>query len=137
MKIFLQGLLAGVAVFIVSFLVNMGSEQILPSLAQEFKNPNMFRPWSDPLMSLFFVYPFVLGIVLSFIWNKVKKLFTDRSFWKRGAQFGLLYWVAAAIPGMLITYSSFTLSLTMVMVWTIGGLLEALTAGIVLARTNK
>ncbi|MGE5042418.1 MAG: hypothetical protein ACM3IJ_05990 [Candidatus Levyibacteriota bacterium] len=136
MRIFLQGILAGAVIFVVSFAFSFLLQFLLPNLQQEYVN-SMFRPWTDPLMSLYYVYPFILGIILSFLWTKVKPLFKDKSFWKRGAKFGLLYWVASSIPGMFITYSSFNVSLTMVVVWSIGGLLEGIAAGILLARVNK
>lgn len=137
MRLFLQGLLAGIGIFIISIGVSFFSQLFFPNLTAEYINPNIFRPWTDPIMSLFYVYPFVLGVILSFIWDKTKKLIADKKFYKRGIKFGLWYWIAASIAGMFVTYSNFQVSLPLVLSWTIGGLLEAFTAGIILARVNK
>ena len=137
MRLFLQGLLAGIGIFIISIGVSFFSQLFFPNLTAEYINPNIFRPWTDPIMSLYYVYPFVLGVILSFVWDKTKKLMTNNSYWKRGLRFGLWYWVAASIAGMFITYSSFQVSLPLVLSWSIGGLFEAIAAGIILARVNK
>jgi hypothetical protein len=136
-KLYLQGLLAGLGVFIVSIGVSFLSQLLVPSLTAEYTNPSLFRPWTDPIMSLFYIYPFVLGVILSFVWDKSKKLMTDKLYWKRGLRFGLWYWVAASIAGMFVTYSSFQVSLPLVLSWSIGGLFEAFAAGIILAKVNS
>jgi hypothetical protein len=42
----------------------------------------------------------------------------------------------AAIPGMLMSYSSFPVSFVMILSWTLTGLVEAVLAGIILAKLN-
>ena len=87
-------------------------------------------------MSLFFLYPFVLGFVLAWVWDKTKKLFEAKSEFERACKFGGAYWVIAGIPGMLITYSSFQVSLLMVLAWTISGFVEAVVAGFIFVKKN-
>ncbi len=137
MKLFLYGVLAGVGIFIVSLAVSFLSQLLMPGITMEYTNQNVFRPWSDPVMSLYYLYPFVLGVILSFVWEKTKKLITDKNYFQRGLKFGLWYWVASSIAGMLITYSSFQVSLPLVLSWTTGGLFEAIVAGVILAKVNK
>jgi len=136
-KIVLTGILAGLAILIVAMLLNLLFNLVFPSLQAEYENANLFRPWSDPKMSIFFAYPFVLGIVLAWFWDKTKSLFKQKSFWNRGFSFGLMYWIIASIPGMIITYSSFQLSLLIVLSWTIMGFVEAVCAGLICAAMNK
>jgi len=45
--------------------------------------------------------------------------------------------VIASIPGMVITYSSFQVSLPMVLTWTVFGLVSALAGGLVCAGMNR
>ena len=137
MRIILQGLLAGVGIFVISIAVSFFSQLSMPEITSEYTNPNLFRPWTDPIMSLFYVYPFVLGVILSFVWDKTKKILKDKEYYKRGLKFGLWYWMAASITGMFVIYSSFQVSLPLVLSWSIGGLFEAIAAGIILARVNK
>lgn len=133
-KYILPGLLAGLGALVVSMIFGSVSGKLFPSLAQEYINPNIFRPWSDPLMSLYYLYPFIVGIALAFVWEKTKKLFGGQAAFDRGFYFGLIYWLVAGVSGMLITYSSFQVSLLMVLNWSINGLLEAAVIGVILAK---
>jgi len=135
-KIILPGLLAGLVMVVISALVGFLSNLAFPALGAEYSSSGIFRPWSDPLMYLIYLQPFILGILLAWAWHKTKRLFKGPA-WKRGALFGLCFWLVASVPGMLISYSSFKLSLAMVLSWTLAGLLQALAAGMVLAKLNK
>lgn len=135
-KVLLPGLIAGLVMFIVAMALGQVFNAIFPNLAAEYQNTNLFRPWEDPLMSLYFLHPFVLGIALAWVWDKVKGLLKG-SLWQRGSHFALIYWLAATIPGMLISYSSFPLSKAMVFSWAISSLAQVIAAGFVFAKMNK
>ena len=109
----------------------------VPVIKTEFENANLFRSWSDPLMLLYFVHPILMGIILAWIWSKTKGLFSAKSAVVNGLCFALIYWVTATIPGMLISYSSFPISLAMVANWSISNLGQALCAGILFSKTIK
>lgn len=130
-KIILSGIAAGVVIFVASMGVSSIFGMIFPSLGSEYMTKGLFRPWSDPVMSLYFIYPFVMGLLLAWFWNKTKKV------WKTGIDFGISFWFVASIPGMLITYSSFPLSLMIVISWSVGGLVGILGSGMVLEKLNK
>jgi len=49
-KVILFGLLAGLAMLIVSLALGPLFNLIFPSLAAEYNNMKLFRPWSDPIM---------------------------------------------------------------------------------------
>ena len=134
-KVIIPGLVAGVVIFIVGMLVSQVFNLIDPSLMAEYKNTNLFRPWEDPLMSIYYAYPFILGLALAWIWDKVKGL-TSGSIHSKAVSLALGYFVVATIPGMVITYASFPLSLLMVISWTVGGLVQAYCAGLILAKMN-
>jgi hypothetical protein len=82
------------------------------------------------------VEPFILGIILAWIFSITKGLFKDKNAWKKGIYFGLCYWVIT-IPGMVMSYSSFPISLLMVMTWNVSILIQALVAGLIYARFIK
>jgi nitrogen fixation/metabolism regulation signal transduction histidine kinase len=105
----------------------------IPAVAVDYNNTNLMRPWSDPLMSIFFLYPFVQGLIFSWAWNKTKGLFTGN----RGVKFGGALWLVATVPGMLVSYSSFPLSFLTIISWLASGLVSALAAGIIFAKMNK
>jgi hypothetical protein len=134
-KIILPGLAVGLVNFLASMVVSKLFGVIFPSVSAEYQDPNLFRPWTDPLMLLFFVYPFLLGVILAWFWNKTKSIFGDDV--KGGLRFGLTYWIISTIPGMFVTYTSMPYSLLMIISWLVSGLVTALLAGLILSKLNK
>jgi hypothetical protein len=136
-KVLLPGLLAGLVMLIIGMALGQGLNMLIPSLMAEYNNTNIFRPWSDPLGYIYFVHPFLVGIILAWIWNRAKSLFGGGSAWKRGTHLGLVFWIITTIPGMVISYASFKLSLVMILSWTVLGLIQFILAGIICAAMNK
>lgn len=134
-KIFLSGLAAGIAMVVVNMALNLVFNVIFPDLQKSYMNP-IFRPWNDPIMMLFFLYPIALGFGLSFVWDKTKKLFSKSCCWN-GINFSLIYFAVSGIPSFLINFSSFNLPLVMILTWTVMGLVDGVVAGLVLAKLNK
>ncbi len=134
-KVFWPGLGAGVAILVIGMGVSFLMNAIFPSLMAQYENTALYRAWDDPIMSLFFVAPLVIGFVLAAIWDHVKKLFKG-TCWCRGFHFGLWFFLLA-IPGMLYTYSSFQVSLGATLSWTFLNLVNGVVGGVVLAKLNK
>lgn len=135
-KIFLPGLVAGAIMLVVGMGFNVLVNAVFPSIAAEYAG-GLFRPWDDPLMMAFFAYPFLLSWIFAWVWDKTKSLVKGDGFWKRGLNFGLSIWFVTSVPGMFVTYTSFHISLLMVLTWLISGLLYSLIAGWVFARMRK
>ena len=136
-KIIVTGLLAGLVMLAVSVGLSFLSNLALPGLMAEYGNTGLYRPWDDPLMSIYFAYPFVMGLALAWFWNRIQNAFSGKSAWGRGLRYGFAYWIIATIPGMVITYSSFVVSLPMVVTWSVFGLIGALAGGLVCAGMNR
>jgi hypothetical protein len=136
-KILISGIVAGITLLVLGIVVGTLFNLIFPSLVTEYMNPDLFRPWEDPLMMLFFLHPFILGLILSYVWDKSKSLLKSKDILGRAIPFGLTIWLITSIPGMFITYSSFLVSLPMVISWTINGLIYSIAAGIIFAKMNK
>ena len=135
-RIILIGLLAGLAMLIVSVALGPLFNLVFPSLAAEYNNTDLFRPWSDPIMYLMLVEPFIVGIILAWIFSVTRNLFKTGKAWKKGIYFGLCYWLIT-IPGMVMSYSSFPISLLMVITWSISILVQAMVGGLIYARFIK
>lgn len=129
-----KGLVAGVANLIIGMGLTFGLETLLPSLAKEYQTV-LFRSWNDPLMMAFFAYPFIAGIVLAYLWTFLEKNFTGDSI-RKAFQFARVYFIVATIPGMFITYTSFKISLLMVLVWALVGFVEAFVAGWIFTKVK-
>lgn len=133
-KIILPGLLVG----IINLVLGMGVSYIfmmIPQVSADYYS-NLMRSYQDPLMNLFFVYPFVQGIIFAWAYDKIKSVFPG-SATQKGLNFGFFVWLLATVPGMLITYSSFPFSGWTVLSWLVSGLVCSLAAGLVFAKTNK
>ena len=142
-KIVLPGLVAGLAMLAIGLAASFLIDPILPGIKNEYANSKLFRPWSDPLMQLYYLHPIIVGLILAWVWDKVKPIFHECRLKKSVCLcrcccgFGFMYWIMATIPGMFITYASFQVSLPMVLNWSLVSLLQALAAGAVLAKMNK
>ena len=135
-KVIWPGLLAGVVILLVGMGLGFVFNFVFPQLAAQYTNEALFRPWSEPLMMLYYAYPFVVGLVLSWAWHHTKQLFKG-SPCKRAMHFGFSYWFVCGIPGMLITYSSFKVTLLMVCTWLFQGLVNGIISGCIFAKLNK
>ena len=134
-KILIPGLIAGIAMLVAGMAASILYGMLVPTLMAEYSNTNMFRPWSDPLMQAFFAYPLVVGLALAWVWDKAKGLITG-SLVQRALKLTIAYLIVATIPGMFVTYTSFQVSLAMIVGWTISGFVYAFTAGLVLGKMN-
>ncbi len=134
-KVLISGLLAGLVMAVVGMLASRIFGVLFPQLNLEYENAFLFRPWSDPLMLLYFLCPFVLSMALAWIWDKTKVIVAGAGWAEKGVKFALAYWLVS-LSGMLISYSSFPISFFMVLSWTIVGLLQAICAGLVYAKIN-
>ncbi len=132
-KIVIPGILAGVVILIVEMLISFA----VPSLKAQYENPALFRSWADPIMQLYYLYPFVLGILLAWFWGKVKITIPTGSLFSKAFRFGWMYWLVATIPGMLVSYSSFQVSLGMVLSWAIGGLIATVFGAAVIIKLDR
>lgn len=134
-KILLPGLLVG----LINLALGMGVSYLfmmIPSVTADYNNPALVRPFEDPLMMAFFLYPFLLAIILAWVWSKVKTLLKGTAF-KKGLKFGLSIFLVLTIPGMFVTYTCFPLSIITVLSWAVDGLISALVAGLIFAKLNK
>ena len=130
-KIIWPGILLGLIMLIVGMIVSY-LFMLIPAVNADY-NSEFMRNWQDPAMMLFFLYPFILGIVFALLWNKTKSSFKGKM---RGCYFGWMLFFLTTVPGMWITYSSFNLSFLTIIGWSVSGLVNAKIAGFFLACIN-
>lgn len=134
-KIIRSGFFAGIIMLLAGLLTSQLFVLYDRSLKMEYENASLFRSWSDPLMMGYFVHPFVLGFILSWLWLKTRVLFSGEAQWKNGVNFGLTYWLIT-VPGMIISYCTFPISFLMVLSWSVGILIQALLAGLLFSKLD-
>ena len=122
-KIFLSGLAAGAAMLLASLLLNFLFYAVFPGIKLEYQNPAMFRPWTDPIMQLFYLQPFLLGLIYAWLWIHLKAIFIEHKW--NSVMLGF-YSIILSLPGMLMVYSSFQISLEMVISWTLSSMFTSL-----------
>lgn len=135
-KIIVPALIAMVAVFIVSVLIGYLFNFLVPSLKLEYENTSIFRPMNDPIMMIYFVFPLIFSLVLAWIWDKTKNLLQG-SYLSNSLKFSFAFWLVASLPGMIMSLSSFKISIIMVLSWTISTFCQAFVAALVFGKMNK
>jgi hypothetical protein len=135
-RIFVPGFIAGFIMLFISVILSQLSVVALPYLNIEFENYSLYRPWSDPIMLFYFIQPFFLGWVLAWIWNQVKGFIGEKHYLEKGLYFGLAFWVVS-LPGLLLIYSTFQVSLAMINSWVLTIFIQSVCAGLALAWMNR
>jgi hypothetical protein len=129
-------LLTSLAMIAATFLIGLFFNAIFPQLQQEYANEHIYRSMNDPLMYAFFIQPFFLSAALIWCWEKIKGMFSGKIF-TDAIRISTLYFFIAVIPGMLMTLSSFKVSVLAVLAWTISSLLQVFVAAVIFVRFNK
>lgn len=125
---YLLAIVVGIIVLVVNQILNALLNVVFPALHAEYAAISLFRAWSDPLMSLIFLYPFLTGALATYVWLRTKKS------WKGGADFGVVVGLFVAIPAFVAYYSNFTLSLLIVFTWALFAFVNVLVAGLCLEK---
>lgn len=126
-------LIAGVVLLVLSVLGLYTTIWLFPKLAEQYFGP-AFKTQSSRYM-IYYVHPFIIGIALSWFWNRFKGILTG-SFITRGIEFGLIYSAIAVFPMMWMIYSALSVSLLMISTWFVFGLLQGIIAGLVFEKVN-
>ncbi|MDP1706240.1 MAG: hypothetical protein Q8L36_00205 [bacterium] len=127
-KISIAQFFAGLAMLIIGFLVNMVMNAVWPISVAEYANTTIFRSWTDQIMLFYYVYPFIVAIMLARIWQWLTPLNPN---WLKFGWYGFL---TMTVPGMLVTFASFQVSLGMTIGWTITGFLQLFAASYIFSK---
>ena len=129
-KVIVSGLAAGVAILVVTCIVDSVITAVLPYNVFELGG---MRAIDDPIMMLFFLAPFLTGISLAILYDVTRAAFTG-TVKQNGIKLGLLGWIVASIPSAWIVFTSMTYPLGFTASSTVGTLLYMLAAGLVIAK---
>ena len=135
-KVIFPGVVAGALMFGVSIVLSLVISTIFPDAMVEYSNSEIFRQLDDPLSYHYLLHPFLMGIILSFIWFKVSVLIDEEGL-KKGLAYGFYVWLFFGVPGMLMSISTFQVSTFLVGTWTVSILAQDLAAGLLFARMAK
>ncbi|WP_374165897.1 hypothetical protein [Arcticibacter sp. MXS-1] len=132
-KIVGSGLIAGVVLFVISYGGLYLAIRFFPQLFLDYNNPLFNSDGSRDVM--FYLHAFIISLALAWFWERFKGLFKG-GFVLRGLEFGFVYAVVALLPVMWITFSAMDITISMVGSWFLYGFVQAVVAGVVLAKIN-
>ena len=128
-----SGLIAGVALLILSVLGLYATIWFFPTLAAQYYDP-AFDSQSGRYM-IYFAHPFVIALALAWFWDRFKDVLKG-SYLTKGIEFGVVYALIAIFPVLWLTYSALNVSLPMVGTWLVFGLLQGVVAGLLFEKLN-
>jgi hypothetical protein len=135
-KLVAPALLSGLSMLAAGIAIGYLFDFLIPSLKTEYENTALYRSMDDPLMYLFFFQPFVVCGTLVWGWSRIREHFTG-STGSKAFQVALIMFFLTVIPGMLMTFSSFKVSVVATITWTVMGFLQVLIAALVFIRMSR
>lgn len=135
-KYILTSFFAAILGFAANMAVGFIFIYFIPSLGGEYENTLIFRPWEDPLMSLYFLHPFYIAFVLAWVWDKTKSLISG-NIWRQALIFTVFFFLLATFPGLMLSISSFKISFAMTFSWAVGAFLQTYAMSLLFAKFLK
>lgn len=132
----LTSILAAIVGFAANMAVGFIFIYLIPSLEGEYGNTLIFRPWEDPFMSLYFLHPFYIAFVLAWIWGRTKSHFNGKIS-KQAFIFTNIYVLVATIPGLMLSISSFKISVAITLSWAVGAYIQTYFMSLIFAKNLR
>ena len=124
--------IAGVVVTVFSTGVGMITCGWLFKWVYEIEPTNIWRVMDAPPVA-YYSGVMALNIVLAFVYALLVKGIPGKNKLTKGLVFGLCVWAVGTLPGMLATYLFMTVAATVVIYWTITGLVFTPLIGLIIA----
>jgi hypothetical protein len=103
-NIVVSGSLAGILILILMVVINVLVNVIIPTDLSRYGG---MRGSDDPVMILFFFYPFVVAFAAAILFDTVRFCLTGTSF-EKGLMFGALLLTIMTIPSLYVMITSMT-----------------------------
>ena len=126
-------LVAGLAVTVFKAIVGMVFCGGIFSWVYKIEPINVWKAMDGPPGATFFVGCFVLSVILAFVYALINKGLPGKTKITKGIMYGLCVWAVGMLPGMYATYSFMTVATTVLVYWTVLGLIQTPIEGIIIA----
>lgn len=129
-NIAIAGIAGGTLLFVLLFGLNVIMNQVIPYDPAQFHG---MRPMEDPVMLLFFAYPFVVAFAAAYLYDLLHPVLAG-SVMQKGFAFAIVLLVVIAIPSEFAMYTSMDWPVTFYignLIWSVAGFLST---GILFAR---
>jgi hypothetical protein len=101
-KIMISGIISGIVILVVSTITSSFFQAVFSYNVLELDG---MRQINDPIMTLFFVFPWVIGFAMAILYDYTKACFKGKTIQKT-TRLGLLSWAMYGIPSTFIVFSS-------------------------------
>lgn len=126
-------LIAGAVLTVFNAVVGMVTCGGIFSWVYKLEPVQVWKPMEGGPGAVFMIGSFVLSVILSFVYALIQKGIPGGSKLKKGMVFGLCVWAVGMLPGMFATYAFMTVATTVVIYWTVLGLIKTPIEGIIIA----
>lgn len=133
-KTVLWGVVAGLAMAIIGFLVNVVFGTLYPNFQALYEDTTVFIAMDSARSLLFWVYPLVLGVALAWVFPMLREKLNMQKPLNASLRFAWIYFVIAALPAFFINLGSFNLPVVMIASWTIMSFLNGWAAGFIFVK---
>jgi len=130
-QVFVGGIFSGIAIILIDMIFSCFTQTIWEY--NVFELPGM-RTIEDPVAILFFVYPWVLGFAMTYVYPYIGKVLEGDSIVK-GWKFGLMMWVVVSITSAFLVFTSMNYPIGFTINSVVGPLIYMPVSGIVIAKT--
>jgi hypothetical protein len=101
-NIVIGGISAGLALFVLMMVFGYLVNLVLPTDISQYGG---MRSINDPIMTLFYLYPFVISIAAAIIFDNIKGCLGGTQT-KKGLMFGAMLICIMTIPSLYVMYTS-------------------------------
>lgn len=127
----IAGLLAGIAMVLVDSIIWTATQGYLMPLYES--SAALWKPmdsgsWMVQMVALDIADGLIFGLVYSVIYAGI-----PQSGMRKGICYGFLVWLVGLVPGMAVSYLMMTVPGMIIVSWLLGGLVDLLAMGAVLA----
>ena len=129
-------LIAGVAVTVFDVIVGMITCGGFFNWVYGLEPTSVWKPMEGPPGISYYVGALVLNIVLVLFYALFNKGIPGKSRLVKGLLFGLCVWAVGILPGMFATYTFMTVAPTVVIYWTVLGLVQTPLKGLIIAAID-
>lgn len=132
-KLLKSGIAAGAIILVLSQVVQMATAAVWP---YNILTLGGMRAASDPIMLLFFLHPFVLGLAFAYAYQRVESAIKLKGI-NKGISFSLLMWIVAGLPAAFLVWSSMDYPIGFTVNSVIGSLIYMLATGIAIQKLSE
>lgn len=126
-------MLAGIVLTVFNAIVGAVTCGGVFSWVYKLEPTNVWKPMEGGPGAMFMAGSFVLSVILSFVYAVINRGIPGGNRLIKGLVFGLCVWAVGMLPGMFATYTFMTVAATVVIYWTVLGLIKTPLEGMIIA----